>query len=718
MPPSKAAEDAGAHLLAAALESMPYGFSVWSHDLRLILWNDRYPALYGMPAAKLHVGMTLGEICALTVAIGNHPGMTAEGLRALYRSRHAAHMDPAKPPGRYEKDIRGRIIRTTYIPRPGIGHIVVHEDITDDVQRVRHLEAREAELELQNIRFNAVIENLNQGICLFNSERRLVICNTNYAQMYNLPADLVQPGATLEDILRYRVEHGLHPVGGKDAYMRRRLDLAANAKPDLDIVELLDGRVIAITHEPTPDGGWVSTHRDITEQRRSEERIRHIARHDSLTDLPNRHHFREIMGTALQRIAKGEQLALLAVDLDRFKQVNDSLGHGAGDSVLRTTADRLRECCRGDDVVARIGGDEFAILAGSLQGRNDAANLAARIVERMAQPMDIDGRQIVLGASVGVAIAPTDGSNDEQLVHSADLALYRAKSERRSGFQFFESSLDDAAQRRRALESDLRSALSNNEFRLVFQPIFNLAERRIVCFEALLRWDHPRNGTISPADFIPVAEDTGLIGPIGRWALDEACRAAADWPDDVSVAVNLSTAQFRDRDLVAGVRASLEMSDLPMRRLNLEVTESLLLTDAETTLEMLHALRAGGIRISLDDFGTGFSSLSYLRSFPFDKIKIDKSFIETLTDSTGSRAIVSAVIDLGRSLGIATTAEGVETGDQLDMLLRQGCSEVQGFLFSPPLPAAAAGKLLTNRLPALDWARMLDREPAYAIGLA
>ena len=710
MSPSTAAGDVSTDLLGIALESMPYGFSVWSDDLRLILWNDRYPDMYGMPKDRLRVGMTLAEICTLTVEIGNHPDMTAGALFALYRSRHAAHTDPALPPGRYEKNIRGRIIRTSYIPRPGVGHVVVHDDITEDVKRVRHLEAREAELELQNIRFNAVIDNLNQGICLFDAERRLVICNANYARMYNLPADMVKQGTTLDDILKFRVEHGLHPLGGKEAYVDGRLALARNGRSDHDVVEFLDGRVIAIMHQPTADGGWVSTHRDITEERRNERRIQYLARHDTLTDLPNRLHFREIMADAVYRIERGERFALLAIDLDRFKLVNDSLGHAAGDLVLQGAARRLRECCRDGDIVARVGGDEFAIVTGPLDEGQDAGVLAARIVERMGAPMDADGHQITLGASVGIAMAPLDGTDPEQLLRNADLALYRAKTERRSGYQFFETGIDAELQQRRELEAGLRSAVINDEFRLVFQPIFNLAERRIVCFEALLRWDCPGRGTISPVDFIPVAEDTGLIGAIGQRALDEACAVAAGWPEDVSVAVNLSTAQFRNRELVSQIKATLKASGLPPERLNLEVTESLLLTDADTTLKMLHELRALGIRISLDDFGTGFSSLSYLRSFPFDKIKIDKSFIHDLSRSSGSRAIVNAVIDLGRSLGISTTAEGVETEAQLELVRRKGCNEVQGFLFSMPVPAAAINRMLVNGETVRAWARMVDRE--------
>jgi diguanylate cyclase (GGDEF)-like protein len=537
---------------------------------------------------------------------------------------------------------------------------------------------------------------------MFDAEQRLVVCNANYARMYNLPPELIRPGTTLQQILNDRMRQGLHPKGGEDAYVRTRMELAAGGRAGTDIVELENGRVLSIVHQPMADGGWVSTHQDITEERRTQDKIRYLARHDSLTGLPNRVQFREAAEKAEGRIGRGDAYAVLAIDVDHFKLVNDGLGHGIGDEVLCRVAGRLRECCRNDDTVARLGGDEFAVLTGRFDNTEGVAALAARIVSRMAQPIEIDGHNVLIGASIGIAVAPADGRDTDELLRNADLALYRAKTGGRGGYYFFEKGMDALVQRRRELEIALRQALAAHEFRLVFQPLINLEEGKICAVEALLRWDHPERGSIPPAEFIPVAEESGLIVSIGEWVLHEACLAAAKWPDDVNVAVNLSTVQFRHRSLLDQVKSALRTSGVAPRRLELEVTESLLLADSEATLAILHELRGLGVRISMDDFGTGYSSLSYLRSFPFDKIKIDRSFVNDLSAAADSRAIVNAVIGLGHSLGMSTTAEGIETEAQLELVRAQGCTEVQGFLFSPPLPATALDKLLTGNA-AADW---------------
>jgi predicted signal transduction protein with EAL and GGDEF domain len=372
-------------------------------------------------------------------------------------------------------------------------------------------------------------------------------------------------------------------------------------------------------------------------------------------------------------------------------------------------ADRMRASCRQGDVVARLGGDEFAVLSGVLARPEDAAVLAERIVRQIADPFVFNGHNIMIGASVGIAVAPGDGADTDTLLKNADLALYRAKDEGRGAYHFFEKGMDAALQARRVLELELGRAIAGNEFRLVFQPLLNLAENRICGLEALIRWHHPERGTIAPTEFVPVAEETGLIVPIGEWVLREACAAAANWPDDVNVAVNLSTVQFRNRNLPQHIRAALERSGLRPGRLELEITESLLLADGEPALRILHQLRELGVRISVDDFGTGYSSLSYLRAFPFDKIKIDQSFVRDLSGKDGSRALVNAVIGLGRSLGMSTAAEGVETEDQLDLVREQGCTEVQGFLFSPPLPSSAIDKLLAEAAGPEEWTRVLRR---------
>jgi len=690
--------------LDASLESMPYGFAIWGEDFRLILFNRRYLEIYGLPPERVAKGISLLDLCEISIAAGNHTGTSSDELYRDYRARMTRVENPAAP-GQREMAIRGRTIRATFIRAPGVGWVITHQDITKDRAQVEALRDRERELERQKLRLEAAVNNMSQGLCMFDADRRLVICNNNYARIYGLPPEMVTPGTHLETILAYRVEHGIHPTGGKDTYFQRRLEMVEERKEAVDTVELGDGRVIAVLHHPMADGGWVSTHQDITEQRKNEARIRHLARHDTLTDLPNRLMFREIMESAELRIKRGEVLAVLAVDLDRFKAVNDTLGHAVGDTVLRLVADRLRTSCREDDAIARLGGDEFAVFTAPLAHAHDAAAIADRIVRHMAEPFEIDGHHIMIGASVGIAVAPGDGDTAESLLKNADLALYRAKNDGRGAYHFFEKGMDAALQERRALELGLRQALARNELRLVFQPLFNLKERRICALEALLRWYHPERGTIAPNDFIPIAEDTGLIVAIGEWVLHEACRTAMAWPEDVHIAVNLSTVQFRHRHLYGHVKAALDATGLSPERLELEVTESLLLADSETTLRTLHELRKLGVRISMDDFGTGYSSLSYLRSFPFDKIKIDQSFVKELSAKEDSRAIVKAVISLGRSLGMSTTAEGVETEAQLDLVRQQGCTEVQGFLFSPPLPAAAVTRLFAKTDGMDEWMR-------------
>jgi diguanylate cyclase (GGDEF)-like protein len=693
--------------LDASLDSMPYGFVIWDDELRIVVCNDQFLQLFHLPP-EVRPGTSLSEVCRLSIAAGNWPGLTLEQLTAAYRERIGGTQDP-KNPRRHEIDVQGRTIRSTYARSPGIGWVVTHQDVTDDIARVRALEANQKQLARQNMRFAIAVNTMSHGLCMFDADHRLVICNAQYARMYGLPPEMIEPGTRLEDILEYRRQHGMHPVNDAEGYFARKLELATSGKESVDVSELSNGRIISILHHPMPDGGWVATHQDITEQRRHEAHIRHLARHDSLTDLPNRLAFGEAMETADQRIRRRERFAVLAVDLDHFKIVNDTLGHGIGDKVLAEVGARLRGCCREGDEVCRLGGDEFAVITGPLDAPRDAAAIAERIVSRMADAFEVDGHSIVIGASVGIAVAPGDGASSEALLKNADLALYRAKNGGRSAYHFFESGMDAALQERRTLELGLRQALANREFRLVFQPLFNLEEGRICCLEALVRWQHPERGTIPPSEFIPIAEDTGLIVPIGEWVMVEACRTAATWPEDVRVAVNLSTVQFRSRNLFNHIKTALAVSGLPAERLEIEVTESLLLADVEATITTLHQLRALGVRISMDDFGTGYSSLSYLRSFPFDKIKIDQSFVKDLSAKEDSRAIVSAVIGLGRSLGMSTTAEGVETEAQLDLVRRQGCTEVQGFLFSPPLPATAIAKLFAEHAGMEEWTRTLRK---------
>jgi diguanylate cyclase (GGDEF)-like protein/PAS domain S-box-containing protein len=436
---------------------------------------------------------------------------------------------------------------------------------------------------------------------------------------------------------------------------------------------------------------------DVTAKRAAEARITHMAHHDALTGLPNRVLFHDHLEHALLGVRRyNDTLAVLYLDLDHFKNVNDGLGHPAGDKLLQAAAARLRKCLRDCDMAARFGGDEFAVLQIGLAGPHEAGTLAERIVTLLSEPYDIDGQLVEIGASVGIALAPIDGETAEQLLANADIALYQAKEDGRRTFRFFQPGMGVSLRAHRALELDLRNALGAGELEVYYQPLVTLATGVISGFEALLRWHHPLRGMVSPLEFIPLAEETGLIVPIGEWVLRQACAEAAAWPDDLKVAVNLSPVQFKKGNLPQVVFATLASAGLPAGRLELEITESVFLAESKTNLATLHSLRALGVTIAMDDFGTGYSGLNYLRAFPFDKIKIDRSFISELGESGDCMAIMQAITTLGWSLGIPTLAEGVETKKQLEWLCKTGCTEMQGYLFSRPVPAVDIRKLLSS----------------------
>jgi len=431
-------------------------------------------------------------------------------------------------------------------------------------------------------------------------------------------------------------------------------------------------------------------------RKQAEAHVQYLATHDALTGLSNRVRLNEELDRALTRVKRGEIIAAHLLDLDHFKNVNDTLGHPAGDKLLTMVADRLRSAVRETDTVARMGGDEFAIVQVDIGQAAEASLLALRIIDSISAPYDIDGNSVIIGTSVGIAIGPTDGTSPDQLMRSADLALYRAKADGRGSHSFFEADMDTQVQERRAIECDLRKALIAGEFELYYQPVINLQRNEVTGVEALIRWRHPQKGLILPATFIPVAEEIGFIIPLGEWVLRTACAAAVNWPDHIRVSVNLSPLQFKNQAIVQAVVGALAVSGLPSERLELEITETVLLQDTETTLATLYELRALGVRIAIDDFGTGYSSLSYLQSFPFDKIKIDRSFVKDINEGLGSLNIVRAVAALANGLGIATTAEGVETPEQFETVKSEGCTEIQGFLFSHPLPGAEIERLLLS----------------------
>ena len=444
-----------------------------------------------------------------------------------------------------------------------------------------------------------------------------------------------------------------------------------------------------------------------------------LAQHDALTGLPNRVLFRDKLSEGLAFARRGYGLALLCLDLDRFKAVNDTLGHPVGDTLLQMVAHRLSAAARDTDTVARLGGDEFAIVQRTISRPSEATAFASRVLDLLAEPFDVDGHRIVLTTSIGIALSPQDGVDADQLLRGADLALYRAKADGRGVYRLFQAEMDRQMQMRRLLELDLRQALQENQLELFYQPQVDMRSRRVTAVEALLRWHHPERGSVSPADFIPLAEEIGLIVPIGAWALRTACTMVASWPGTLRVAVNISAAQLTGQDLVAEVKKALRDSSLPADRLELEITESVMLNDTVATLATLHRLRDIGVRIALDDFGTGYSSLSYLRRFPFDRIKIDQSFVREMSCQPDSGAIVRAIAGLSRELGMATTAEGVETQDQLDLLVAAGCNDIQGFLFSRAVPAASIAEVCAAiaemlRQPAANCPTEVARPPLLA----
>jgi diguanylate cyclase (GGDEF)-like protein/PAS domain S-box-containing protein len=562
-------------------------------------------------------------------------------------------------------------------------------------QSVVALKLANAQLSEQNERFDAALQNLPQGLLMLDRDQRVAVCNDRYIEMYGLSRDIVRPGLPVQELLRHRAERSrLHR--DLEKYRTQMLDDVAPGKTASAVAETPDGRAIAIASKAMGHGGWVITHEDITERRQTEARIAHMARHDPVTDLPNRIHFREEIGSRLSRLGRNERFAVLYLDLDNFKTINDTLGHPIGDKLLSMVGERLRSCIRGPDSIARLGRDEFGIVEGSVLQPQDAAALVSRIMEVLASPFDVDGHQVVAGVSVGIAIAPTDAADSDQLLKNADMALYRAKADGRGTHRFFDPDMDARMQTRRALETDLRKAIACGEFELHYQPLVRLETEQICGFEALIRWHHPTRGFVPPLQFIPLAEETRLIVPIGEWVLRQACAEAAGWPEGIRVAVNVSPAQFRRPGLSEIVVSALANSGLEPARLEVEITESVLLLNSELTLATLHRLRELGVRISMDDFGTGYSSLSYLRSFPFDKIKIDGSFVRDLASNADSMAIVRAVAGLGSSLRMVTTAEGIETRVELEQLKREGCTEGQGYLFGKPLPAESVRDLLSS----------------------
>jgi diguanylate cyclase (GGDEF)-like protein/PAS domain S-box-containing protein len=676
---------------------------------------------------------------------------------------------------------------------------------------------REAQqrLESEKQRLDTALNNMTQGLVLYDPSARIVTFNQRYIDMYSLSMDVVKPGCHYYELIQHRKDTGSYD-GDVRAFCDPIMRDVAQGKVNRCIMECRDGRAFEVINKPLAQGGWVATiediterrkleqerdrnyaflreiidhiptqitvkdaidHRyvlvnsvaetqfglsrddivgksvselfpeehakiitgeddralqskeglfidehlwqtklfgprfitskriairdsageprylinvveDVTERRRADEKIAHLAHYDALTDLPNRVLFREQIERELRKANQGEQFALLYIDIDEFKGINDSLGHHVGDELLKKVATRIRGCIKPGDLIARLGGDEFAVIQTAIGSTAEVENFVARVYEAIRQPCQCLGHQLSTDASIGIALAPRDGTELDQLIKHADLAMYAAKAGGRRIHRFFESAMDASAKARLTMEQDLRQALVDGSFEIHYQPLVDLCRDEVTGCEALLRWRHPERGMISPAEFIPVAEDTGLINELGDWVLRTACAEAATWPDHIRLAVNVSPVQLKCQTLALKIAGALAATGLKASRLELEITEAVLIRDDEAALAILHQLRAVGVRIALDDFGTGFSSLSYLKRFPFDKIKIDRCFVSDISETDGSSSIVQAVVNIAAALHMTTTAEGVETEAQRELLRRLGCNEMQGYLFSAPKPAA------------------------------
>ena len=658
--------------LRQAIDILPQGIVFLDSEGRYVLWNKKYAEIYSKTADLFEEGARLEDTLRIGVARGDYPEAVgnedewiAERLQKLYQ-----------PGARHEQKLAdGRVI-------------LIDERLTED-GGVVGLRVDITELKRREASFRLLFDGnpVPMIVCALDDESILGVND----------AAIAHYGYSRAEFERLKIR-SLQAFDSEPPWTADRSSEEQagrtwkHVKADGALIDLaIYSRELTYADRPAV----LLALMDITERKRAEARLAFMAQHDVLTGLPNRSLLRQEMDEMLLHTRRStEKVALLILGLDNFKAVNDTLGHAVGDKLLRGVAKRLRSTLREEDALARLNSDEFAIVQSGLARPEDAVMLAKRLLEAIADPYLLDGHSVVIGASIGIAMAPGDGDDSEKLLKSADMALSRAKLDARGTFAFFEAALDAKAQSRRKIEVELRDAIQNDVLRPYYQPLIDLQSGRITGFEALVRWPHAERGMVSPAEFIPVAEDTGLINPLGGQMLRRACLDAAAWPDDVRVAVNLSPLQFRSGNLLSVVTDALKHSGLPPRRLELEITETLLLEKSAQVLATLHALRALGVRISMDDFGTGYSSLSYLRSFPFDKIKIDQSFVRDLGSNREAQAIIRSIVSLGKGLGVTITAEGVETEAELSCLRAEGCHEGQGFLFSKARPHAEIVSLL------------------------
>ncbi|PDT74680.1 EAL domain-containing protein [Bradyrhizobium sp. C9] len=658
--------------LREAIDILPQGIVFLDPEGRYTLWNKKYSEIYKRSSDLFEQGARLEDTIRIGVARGDYP--EAAGREEEWIAERLERM--YQPGERHEQVLAdGRVVLIEERLTSDGGIVGLRVDITE-------LKQREASFRLL---FDG--NPVPMILCALDGEKILAVNDAAIAHYGYVRAEFEK--MTIRSLQAFDAELPWATGRSSDEQAARTWK---HVRADGTLIDLaIYSRQLMHGDQPA----MLLALMDITERKRAEARLAFMAQHDSLTGLPNRNLLRQQMEDMLQHTRRStDKVAVLMLGLDNFKAVNDTLGHGIGDKLLRGVAKRLRSTLREEDALARLNSDEFTIVQGGVMRPEDAVLLARRILDAIGEPYLLDGHSVVVGASIGIAMSPGDGEDSEKLLKSADMALSRAKSEFRGTFSFFEAEMDARAQSRRKIEIDLRDAIQNEGLRPYYQPLVDLTSGRITGFEALVRWPHPERGMISPGEFIPVAEETGLINPLGALMLHRACMDAAQWPDDVRVAVNLSPLQFRTGNLLALITDALRQSGLPARRLELEITETLLLEKSSQVLATLHALRALGVRMSMDDFGTGYSSLSYLRSFPFDKIKIDQSFVRDLGSNPDAQAIVRSIVSLGVGLGVTITAEGVETEAELSCLRAEGCHEGQGFLFSRARPNAEVISLL------------------------
>jgi diguanylate cyclase (GGDEF)-like protein len=672
--------------LDTAVGNMTQGLTLFDQFKRMVVCNRRYIEMYGLSPDVVKPG------CHLRDLIIHRNGL---GLIQVDVDEYCAQIleYAARGESLTLQAADGRSIQIAHRPLSDGGWVATHEDITERTREENAVLQQASELARINMQFDAALSNMTQGLCMFDGERRLVVWNERYNELYRLSPDLLKIGTPHEAIIADRISRGI--LKGETSKSAARKKIASLNQLPRDttssrVDECTDGRFILVTRKPMANGGWLATHEDITERRRAEAEIIHLARHDALTGLPNRTEFNVKLESASKRLKRhGGTITVMMIDLDKFKDVNDTLGHPAGDKLLIEVGKRLQATVRETDVLARLGGDEFAIIQEDAPDQHEAAiALALRIVGAISRPFDLNGNRATLGVSVGIVLGPEHDTDPERLLKRADLALYDAKASGRNDFRFFRNELLEVADTKRAAENELRDAIGREEFELHYQPVVDAKTRTLCGVEALVRWRHPAKGLIGPDKFIPLAESTDLIAPLGEWILRRACADAASWPSHVKLAINISAIQFKKDNLFEIILSTMVETGFAPGRLELEITETSLLENQEAHLTTIRQLKNLGISMALDDFGTGYSSVNYLANFPFDKIKIDKSFTQGVLNRRDCKAVVASTLALAQGLGTVTTAEGVETEEQLEYMRAAGVDLVQGYLFGRPVPVS------------------------------